>query len=180
LCIYPTDICKVTVACSDNPVARQIDDFEGLIRLATALARVQERLQRIVDEAGMSLPSGYEQIPIPDINKWIVSMCHFASDSPNYKEANYCVTWKDGQRVLYRVYSKKLKGNKDKGKCKNRTDKNNEQNDDDNYKNQGISGKRNDDGGKGDSGSTVTGNSVIRRERQEYPSKPLGDMFKYV
>ena len=31
-----------------------------------ALARTQERIQRIVDECGQSLPGGYESIPIPD------------------------------------------------------------------------------------------------------------------
>lgn len=92
LSVYPTDTCSVTVACSENPVYRYIDDFEGVIRLATSLARTQERLQRIVDEAGSSLRGGYEQILIPDIDKWVVTMCHFANDPPNYKEANYCIT----------------------------------------------------------------------------------------
>lgn len=66
----------------------------------------------------MSLPGGYEQILIPDTDRWEVTMCHFASDSPNYKEANYCLTWKDGQRVLYRIYSKRLKSTKSIGNTK--------------------------------------------------------------
>ncbi|MGA7369279.1 MAG: hypothetical protein WBX01_09125 [Nitrososphaeraceae archaeon] len=173
LSIYPTNTCSVTVACSENPVYRYIDDFEGVIRLATSLARTQERLQRIVDEAGSALPGGYEQILIPDIDRWMVTMCHFATDSPNCKEAKYCITWKDGQRVLYRVYSKKLKRNKGRGMDKDK-DSNNERNND-----------KNDDDGRSasvsqgkDGESTGSGNSIIRSERQEYPSKTLGDMFR--
>lgn len=45
LVIYPTDTCKVTIACSDNPVYRYIEDIDSLFRLATSLARVQERLK---------------------------------------------------------------------------------------------------------------------------------------
>lgn len=157
--IYPTDTCKVTIACSDDPLYRYIDDIDSLFRLATSLARVQERIQKIVDEAGMSLPGGYEQILIPDTDRWEVTMCHFASDSHNYKEANYCLTWKDGQRVLYRIYSKKLKNKKANQKIKkNRKNKQ----------------------------STISSsceyntpeNSIIRSERQVYPSKSLGEMFK--
>ena len=65
--IHRTDTVTATVACS------KIDDANGVIRLAAALARTQERIQRIVDECGQSLPGGYESILIPDSNNgWLL------------------------------------------------------------------------------------------------------------
>ena len=86
--IHHTDTVTVTVACSKNPVSTAIDDVNGIIRLAAALARTQERIQRIADECGQSLPGGYENILIPDSGTWMVTMWHLGVDTPNYKEAN--------------------------------------------------------------------------------------------
>jgi hypothetical protein len=105
--IHHTDTVTVTVACSKNPISAKIDDVNGVIRLAAALARTQERIQRVVDECGQSLPGGYESILIPDSNTWVITMWHFAVDSPNYKEVDICMTWKDAQGVLLREYNKK-------------------------------------------------------------------------
>lgn len=105
--VHHTDTVTVTVACSKNPISTKIEDANGVIRLAAALARTQERIQRIVDEGGNSLPEGYENILIPDSGTWMVTMWHLGVDTPNYKEANICLTWKDAQGVLLREYSKK-------------------------------------------------------------------------
>ena len=105
--VHHTDTVTVTVACSKNPVTTKIDDANGIIRLAAALARTQERIQRTADECGNSLPGGYENILIPDSGTWMVTMWHLGVDTPNYKEANICLTWKDAQGVLLREYSKK-------------------------------------------------------------------------
>ena len=108
--IHHTDTMTVTVACSKNPVSTEIDDVNGVIRLAAALGRTQERIQRIVDECGQSLPGGYESIPIPDSGTWKVTMWHLAVDTPNYKEVKTSMTWKDARGVLLREYSKKKEG----------------------------------------------------------------------
>lgn len=108
--IHHTDTVTVTVACSKNPVSTEIDDVNGIVRLAAALRRTQERIQRIVDECGQSLPGGYESIPIPDSNTWMTTMVHFAVDTPNYKEVKTCMTWKNAQGVLLREYNKKKEG----------------------------------------------------------------------
>jgi hypothetical protein len=100
----------VTVACSKNPISTKIDDVNGFIRLAAALARTQERIQRIVDECGQLVPGGYESIYIPDSNTWMVKMWHFAIDTPNYKELKTCMTWKDSHGIMLREYSKKKEG----------------------------------------------------------------------
>lgn len=100
--IHHTDTVTVTAACSKNPISTNIEDVNGVVRLNTALARTQERMQRIVDECGQSLPGGYEGILIPDFNTWKLTMLHFAVDSPNYREEKVCMTWKDGVGVLLR------------------------------------------------------------------------------
>jgi hypothetical protein len=108
--IHHTDTVTVTVACSRNPVSTKIDDVNGIVRLAAALGRTQERIQRIIDECGQSLPGGYETIPIPDSNAWMITMVHFAVDTPNYNEVKTCIAWKDAQGVLLREYNKKKEG----------------------------------------------------------------------
>ena len=57
--IHRTDTVTATVACSGNPITAAIDDANGVIRLASALSRFQERLQRTFDECGDMLPGGY-------------------------------------------------------------------------------------------------------------------------
>jgi hypothetical protein len=108
--IHHTDTVTVTVACSKNPISTKIDDANGVIRLAAALARTQERIQRIVDECGQSLRGGYENILIPDSSSWKTTMLHFNVDSPDYREVKTCMTWKDAQGVLLREYNKKTEG----------------------------------------------------------------------
>ena len=45
--MHHTDTVPVTVARSKNPISTKIDDVNGMIRLAAALARAQERIQRL-------------------------------------------------------------------------------------------------------------------------------------
>lgn len=108
--VHHTDTVTVTVACSKNPISTKIDDVNGVIKLAAALGRTQERIQRILDECGQSLPGGYESIPIPDSGTWMVTMWHFAVDTPAFTEARICMTWKDAQDVLLREYNRKKEG----------------------------------------------------------------------
>jgi hypothetical protein len=94
--VHRTDTVTVVVSCSNTPVAT---DTYGLIRLSTALTRVEERLSRIVDECGSLLPGGYESIPIPTSDTWQATMWHFGYDSPlEYAGPRFCATWKDGQK----------------------------------------------------------------------------------
>lgn len=106
--VHHTDTVSVVVACSGAPVATTTDD---IIRLSNALTRIEERLCRILDECGNSILGGYERIPIPDHGKWIVTLWHSGVDSLSYKELadeNSCVTWKEGQNMLCRIYNKKM------------------------------------------------------------------------
>ncbi len=108
--MHHTNTVTVTVACSKNPISTKIDDVNGVIRLAAALARTQERIQRTIDECGNSLPGGDESIPVPDCSTWMITMWHFGVDSPSYREEKICMTWKDAQGVLLREYNKKEEG----------------------------------------------------------------------
>ena len=71
--VHRTNTVTVSVACSFAPIAT---DTDGLIRLSNALTRVEERTSRILDECGQSLEGGYESIPIPEHDKWIVTLWH--------------------------------------------------------------------------------------------------------
>ena len=102
--IHRTDTVTVVVACSNAPI---VTDTSGLIRLSNALARVEEKLSRLVDECGKSIAGGYECLPIPEHSTWIVTMWHFGQDGSNeYTGQNFCSTWRDGESALIRTYSK--------------------------------------------------------------------------
>jgi hypothetical protein len=106
--VHRTDTVTVSVACSNNPVhVSAIEDLEGVIKLTKALAKTEVSISRILDECGHIVPGGYESIPLPDSDSWIVTMWHFGVDSDNYLEVNNYMTWKDGQTVLLREYKKK-------------------------------------------------------------------------
>ena len=106
--VHRTNTVTISAACSNNPVhVSAIEDVDGVIRLAKALAKTEVTLSRTLDECGQMVPGGYESIPIPDSDSWVVTMWHFGVDSDNYLEVNGCMTWKDGQAVLLREYKKK-------------------------------------------------------------------------
>jgi hypothetical protein len=105
--LHCTDSVTVSVACSKLPI-----DLEerGITKLSCALTRVEERLQRKLDECGQNLDGGYERIPIPDCNRWQVTMWHFGHDRPcEYKDKGYCLTWGNGREVI-RTYVKNING----------------------------------------------------------------------
>jgi hypothetical protein len=107
--VYPTDTVDVIAGCSNAPIAINTQD---LIRLSNGLTRQEERLARIVDECGKTMPGGYESLIIPDHTRWNVTLWHFGTDSKNYREytgEKYCVTWKAAENVLARIYNKNLK-----------------------------------------------------------------------
>jgi hypothetical protein len=108
--IHRTDTVTVIVACSNTPI---VTDTTGIIRLSIALTRVEERLSRIVDECRKSIAGGYESLPIPEHDSWIVTMWHFGHDSTNeYTGQKYCSTWRDGQNALIRNYTKRMNSSK--------------------------------------------------------------------
>jgi hypothetical protein len=102
--VHHTDTVSVIVACSQNPVAV---DLNGLVRLSNALTRVEERLLRYIQCA----PRPLSLSSIPDLESWTVIMWHFGTDSPSeYTGEKFEITWEDGQNTLMRIYTKNLNG----------------------------------------------------------------------
>jgi hypothetical protein len=120
--VHKTDNVSVLVACSLTPVAV---DTNGVIRLSNALTRVEERLTTlltsndygwnkryhiVVDDAGKS---EHNDLEIPGLRGWIVTMWHFGTDSlAEYSGKMFEVTWEIGQHALVRAYSKIMKDRK--------------------------------------------------------------------
>ena len=109
--IHHTDTVTVVVGCSYAPVV--IENVFGVMRLSTALTRVEERLSRVVDECGEKLEGGYERIPIPDNVRWTVTLWHFGRDAKvEYSQKGFAITWGIGREALLRIYSKEMKDNR--------------------------------------------------------------------
>ena len=107
--IHHTDTVSVVIGCSSYPVV--LEDIHGIIRLSIALTRVEERLSKILDECGEKLPGGYERIPIPSSESWLITLWHFGRDTiTEYRGKGFAFTWGYGREALYRVYSKEKNG----------------------------------------------------------------------
>lgn len=115
--IHKTDTVEVIVACSENQI---LLDLLGLARLNSSLTRLEERLQRVIDEylklnlrsniASSSLEAKYS---IPDHMSWTVTMWHFGRDSlVTYRGEMFEITWRDALGVFNRVYSKEFRNKK--------------------------------------------------------------------
>jgi hypothetical protein len=108
--VHRTNTVSVIVGCSYTPIAT---DVGGVIRLSTALARVEERISRLLDDCGKVIPGRYESLPIPEHNKWMVTMWHFGADaSIEYVGEKFSITWELGEDALVRAYSKVMKDGK--------------------------------------------------------------------
>jgi hypothetical protein len=107
--IHHTDTVSVVVGCSRYPVV--LEDFYGIIRLSNALTRVEERTSRVLDESGEKLEGGYERIPIPSNERWLITLWHFGRDTQvEYRGKGFSLTWGYGREALYRIYTKELNG----------------------------------------------------------------------
>ena len=105
--IHHSDTVSVVVGCSMYPVV--LDDVHGIIRLSNALTRVEERISRVLDESGEKLSEGYERIPIPSNEKWLITLWHLGRDTfIEYSGKDFLFTWGHGREALYRIYTKEL------------------------------------------------------------------------
>jgi hypothetical protein len=115
--VHKTDTVTVVVGCSYSPIAV---DIPGIIRLSTALTRVEERLSRLIEEhCGKNIvpspsPLGQYQgkisaAVIPDYRSWLVTMWHFGTDSSiEYTGEKFSASWEISEHQLIRVYSKEF------------------------------------------------------------------------
>ena len=115
--VHRTDTVSVMAACSESPVPLNL---EGFAKLTSGITRVEERLQRVVDEhiklnlnsRKLSSLSLITKSAIPNQMSWIVTMWHFGRDSlTEYTGERFEISWGDGLR-MFRIYSKQFKSKK--------------------------------------------------------------------
>jgi hypothetical protein len=112
--VHKSNTVSVIVSCSESPIPV---DLIGLSKLTSGLTRVEERLQRVVDEYVTSnlssrKPSQSLLYSVPNHLSWIGTMWHFGRDSlTGYSGERFEITWEEGLQ-LFRVYSKEYKKNK--------------------------------------------------------------------
>jgi hypothetical protein len=115
--VHKTDTVSVIVGCSVTPI---LIDLFGLARLTSSIARVEERLQLLVNEySTVSILSGRQQYlslilnsKIPDHMTWTVKMWHFGQDAlTSYSGDKFDMAWEDSLNVLHYIYSKDFKKN---------------------------------------------------------------------
>jgi hypothetical protein len=117
--IHMTDIVSVVIGCSLAPVML---DVGGVIKLASALSAVKERLSQIVEgpfgarefgtiERTENSQAKYRRATaIPAYSQWMVTMWHFGADALiEYSGERFCVTWETAENTLVRAYSKVAK-----------------------------------------------------------------------
>src|SRR4051794_16169019 len=114
--VHNTNTVSVIVACTVNPIP--IDMF-GLVKLSSSLARVEDRLQLLVNEYNeASIQSGRQLLSlklnskIPNHMSWTVKMWHFGQDAlTSYSDQKFDMSWEDSLNVFHHIYSKEY-GNK--------------------------------------------------------------------
>lgn len=118
--VHKSDTVSVSIACSLAPVAL---NFNGINELSNALTRVHERLNAVLNGVdycradhprsnnnNLENPNSIQHLTIPDPKYWIVTMWHFGMDAlTEYTGEKFEVTWENGQNVLFRVYTKRMK-----------------------------------------------------------------------
>ena len=107
--IFNTDKISVSVACSYHPIP--IDPM-GIAKLSSALTRVEERLQTVIDQYykdNIDRSTNEDIIrTIPFHMNWIVTMWHFGYDSEaGFSGEQFEITWRESLEVFFRIYSKK-------------------------------------------------------------------------
>jgi hypothetical protein len=110
--VHNTSTVSVIVACTLNPIP--IDMF-GLVKLSSSLARVEDRLQLLVNEYDTAyIQSGRQQYlslklnsKIPNHMSWTAKMWHLGKDAlTSYSGEKFDMSWEDSLNVFHHVYSK--------------------------------------------------------------------------
>ena len=105
--VQPTDIVSIVIGCSYAPIAV---DINGIIRLSEALAVVQERLSKLIDECNCETNDTMNPAAIPDHRSWIVTLWHFGVDALiTYTHEKFYASWEVGQHALITAYTKDWK-----------------------------------------------------------------------
>jgi hypothetical protein len=109
--VHHSDTVSIALSCS-RPIAIQTEDF---LQLYEMLARIEERLFKIVEQQQHTTNESVPQVSIPNFRKWIVKLWHFGVDSIHeYNGKEFQVTLEEGTADLIRIYTKRMAGNKQK------------------------------------------------------------------
>ena len=105
--IHKTDTVSVIIGCSLQPIPL---DANGIINFFNLLARVEEKLQSILDNSCL-VNDDKKYISIPEYKQWIVTMWHFGRDaSVECAGERFCITVEKLQHMLTRIYVKDFNG----------------------------------------------------------------------
>jgi hypothetical protein len=104
--IHHTDIVSVAVSCSFRPIAVDIPD---ILPLCEALTRTEIKLATIVEDY-CNKEGFHSRVTIPRSTEWIATMWHFGVDTiTEFTGREFQVTFGDGISDLYRIYTKRMK-----------------------------------------------------------------------
>jgi hypothetical protein len=107
--IHHTGTVTVTIACSNRPIAVDVDD---ILKLWEVLVRIKIRLTNLVDEYYKSV-RGQAAVAVefvPRFTTWIAKMWHFGFDAiDEYSGQEFKVTVEEGLGDLLRIYAKRIR-----------------------------------------------------------------------
>ena len=107
--VHKSDVVSVIISCSELPINL---DNEGMSKLSTSLARIEERLRSML----FNITTDNADDDIPDSGTWTVTMWHVNRDSPErYDGDKFAVSWEDFAGEILRVYTKEI-GSRGKGR----------------------------------------------------------------
>jgi hypothetical protein len=104
--IHHTDTVSVALACSYRAIAIDVNDVPKLFEVLT---RTEVQLTRLIEDYCKS--SGLAAVTVPHYSKWIAKMWHFGVDTlDEYDSQEFNVTIQEGLSDLFRIYTKRIRG----------------------------------------------------------------------
>jgi hypothetical protein len=111
--VHRTDTVSGVIGCTYSPVAV---DIHGVTRLSDALILINDRLQKLVNEAkncDANCNDNSGPLIIPNHMRWTVTMWHFGVDSSiEYTGKRFSASWTVAEKALIAIYSKAWKDGK--------------------------------------------------------------------
>lgn len=105
--VHKTDVISVIIGCSLQPIPL---DANGIISFFNILARVEEKLQTILDNSLAINYHGKKNL-VPKYQTWTVTMWHFGRDGlEQFNGEKFCITLESFQNILTTIYVKDFKG----------------------------------------------------------------------
>ena len=109
--VHKTDTVSVTVGCTLAPIEL---DINGLMRLSNALAIIEDRINREIEESTLSKTKQVTtSLSVPDYGYWVITMWHLNRDaSITYEKKEFCIEYRTAHEIIYRIYDKEWRHDK--------------------------------------------------------------------